>query len=455
MLSCRSAVATGILSFLLAVAAAHASEYYVDMAGDDANPGTAEAPWRTIQHAVDSIQPGDTITVRPGTYVGARISSSGRPDAPKTLRSQTKWGAILNEPSAAARQNGILELENRGTPAVGYWIVEDFEVDGGLSHRGIDIRGRTDAPARHITIRGNHVHHAANNGRRSTGIFDGFHEYALYENNVSHNNTEHGIYHSNTPGDHAVIRGNIVFSNAGCGIHNNADLSLGGTGIIRYSVWERNLAYDNNSGSGLNYDGISDSIIRNNILFDNRGSGISLYAIDGAEGSSRNLVYNNTIIMPENGRWAVNIAHHERRSAPVGNKLKNNIIYNHHPARGVILTYSSSVSGFESDYNVVQAGDRFSVDGGSTRISLSEWQQHGWDLNSIISTPEELFVDAESHDYRLHPGSPAIDAGTTLEEVTEDFDGTPRPQGEAYDIGAYEYSPSGGVPTPVIAPEGD
>jgi hypothetical protein len=36
-------------------------------------------------------------------------------------------------------------------------------------------------------------------------------------------------------------------------------------------------------------------------------------------------------------------------------------------------------------------------------------------------------------------GSPAIDVGQTLVDVTTDLEGTPRPQGNAYDIGAYEY----------------
>jgi hypothetical protein len=40
---------------------------------------------------------------------------------------------------------------------------------------------------------------------------------------------------------------------------------------------------------------------------------------------------------------------------------------------------------------------------------------------------------------RLQPSSPAIDSGTCLAAVTQDFDGTPRPQGAACDMGAYEY----------------
>jgi hypothetical protein len=53
----------------------------------------------------------------------------------------------------------------------------------------------------------------------------------------------------------------------------------------------------------------------------------------------------------------------------------------------------------------------------------------------------EAFVNATAHDYRLAPGSVAIDAGITLPGVTRDRINMVRPQGQAYDIGAYEYVP--------------
>lgn len=43
-------------------------EYHVSLKGDDADPGTTAAPFRTIQHAADLAQPGDTITVHEGIY---------------------------------------------------------------------------------------------------------------------------------------------------------------------------------------------------------------------------------------------------------------------------------------------------------------------------------------------------------------------------------------------------
>ena len=51
-----------------------------------------------------------------------------------------------------------------------------------------------------------------------------------------------------------------------------------------------------------------------------------------------------------------------------------------------------------------------------------------------------MFVDPANDDFHLLFNSPAIDAGTNT-GVATDYDGTARPQGAAYDIGAYEYTP--------------
>jgi hypothetical protein len=52
-----------------------------------------------------------------------------------------------------------------------------------------------------------------------------------------------------------------------------------------------------------------------------------------------------------------------------------------------------------------------------------------------------LFVDPAHQNYKLKPGSPAIDAGIFLPDVKTDIDGVTRPQGLAYDIGCYELKP--------------
>lgn len=69
----------------------------------------------------------------------------------------------------------------------------------------------------------------------------------------------------------------------------------------------------------------------------------------------------------------------------------------------------------------------------------------------IANTQTTITIDADATsfasvgnswqvmNYSLSSGSPAIDAGSAENDVTQDFIGTPRPTGSAFDMGAYEY----------------
>jgi len=57
----------------------------------------------------------------------------------------------------------------------------------------------------------------------------------------------------------------------------------------------------------------------------------------------------------------------------------------------------------------------------------------------IIATPATLFANFAGNDYQLSVTSPARDAGGVLANVTDDLEGAPRPQGSAFDVGAYEF----------------
>ena len=48
------------------------------------------------------------------------------------------------------------------------------------------------------------------------------------------------------------------------------------------------MIYDNGrgGGSGINCDGVQNSLIRNNLIYNTHASGISLYRIDGGGGST-------------------------------------------------------------------------------------------------------------------------------------------------------------------------
>ena len=53
------------------------------------------------------------------------------------------------------------------------------------------------------------------------------------------------------------------------------------------------------------------------------------------------------------------------------------------------------------------------------------------------------FANASALDFRLLAGSSAIDSGGLIAEAARDYLGTPRPQGFATDLGAFEFIPAG------------
>jgi parallel beta-helix repeat protein len=271
---------------------------------------------------------------------------------------------------------------------------------------------------------------------RNWGIFTSFCDDILIEDNVvSSSVKEHGIYVSNS-GDRPVIRRNRVFGNRQAGIHINGDQSQGGDGIISRALIECNVIHDNGLGgaSGINCDGIQKALIRNNLLYNNHSSGISLYRGDGAAGSIGNRIINNTIIQATKSRWAVNI-----KNESTNNLVENNILLNKGP-RGSINVSMDSLAGLRSDYNVVE--DRFSSDDGDRVVNLRRWQTvTRLDGHSLVSASRYLFVDPETADYHLGDDSPAIDAADPLVAPDVDLEGKSRPIGSLPDIGAYEAKP--------------
>lgn len=400
-------------SFFVFASAAQAATYYVAANGSDSNPGTLSQPWKTLQHAADRIVAGDRVRVRAGNYAGANFETSGTASRPIVLE-------------AYPGETPSITADNPVTP-------DGINLEGAsyMTVQGFTVNGRTRAGIRavtcnHVTIRNNRMDR---NG--SWGVLTGFCDDLLIDHNVTSRSVrQHGIYVSNS-GDRPVIRRNFVYGNAAAGIHMNGDASEGGDGIISNAVVEMNIVHGNGtSGSGINMDGVQNSVVRNNLLYDNHASGISLYRIDGGGPSSGNRVVNNTVVVASNGRWALNIQDGARNTT-----LRNNILYNLGSYRGVVDISPDSLSGLASDYNAVM--NRFTTNGGDTVMTLAQWRaQTGQDAHSIVATPAQLFVGGG--DYHLSSSSPAADHGVTLLDVLTDLEGTSRPQGAAYDIGAYE-----------------
>lgn len=65
--------------------------------GDDRSEGSQEKPWKTIQHAVTRLKPGDTLYLRGGAYYEhVTITASGTSDKPITIRSYPGELAVID-----------------------------------------------------------------------------------------------------------------------------------------------------------------------------------------------------------------------------------------------------------------------------------------------------------------------------------------------------------------------
>jgi parallel beta-helix repeat protein len=404
--------------------------YFVSPGGSDGAAGTsAGTAFATLQHAADLVVAGDVVTALPGTYAAGFSIGWNQPQN-GTAASRI----VFNGVGATITGRNAKTADGIDLEGTSYVTVNGFTITNPTpNNASVAI---TRAGIRAVEANGVAIMNNSADAMGTWGIFTGFTDDITISGNTTSNSVaQHGIYVSNSS-QRPVITGNTVFGNHDCGIQINADLSQGGSGITFGALIEGNIIHDNGAGGGaaINLDGVQSSRIQNNLLYNNHSSGISLFQIDGATGSKNNLVVNNTMLMALDARWDVNI-----NTGSTGNIVYNNILFNA-STHGSIAIAADSLAGFVSDYNVVV--NLMSNDGGNNAfLTLSQWRtQTGQDAHSVISTPGAVFVG--SSDYHLKAGSPALDAGTSLaspnQPPAEDLEGNARPQGVAFDVGAYE-----------------
>ena len=96
----------------------------------------------------------------------------------------------------------------------------------------------------------------------------------------------------------------------------------------------------------------------------------------------------------------------------MGNTVLNNILLNENPAHGAIDISADSLRGLVSDHNAVLS--RITAEDADTILTLQQWQaQTGEDLHSLVTSVEDLCVNAAGGDYHARAGVAALDAGTS------------------------------------------
>jgi hypothetical protein len=203
--------------------------------------------------------------------------------------------------------------------------------------------------------------------------------------------------------------------------------------------------------------------IFNNLVVNGRFTGIAVKGSWG-DGLKKNInIYNNTIYgaSPAGGNGGAGIyimsenlgTNNSDRPVIIRNNISNFYFLSTGGGtvgqiRAINATVASMVT---ADHNIVYGPQVCAIDY-TACVELG---------TRVTASPASLYVNPSTFNLHLRSGSPAINAGATISLFTIDYDGATRPQGSAYDIGAYEYggvipssTPTPGVltPTPTRAP---
>ena len=169
-----------------------------------------------------------------------------------------------------------------------------------------------------------------------------------------------------------------------------------------------------------------DFVIRNNIFGGNhRSCAMGLW-------SGKPLVniriFNNTIVNgPRDVSWSAGVY--------CGNKAGSGLVFRNNIVDGFAGTLPA---GTVLEHNLITFRGPVHRDG-------EEGDRKARPLGKgerLVEDVKSVFVDPGKRDFRLKGGSPAIDAGANPgDEVPADIDGVKRPQGNGFDMGAYESKP--------------
>ncbi|HET9307213.1 MAG TPA: right-handed parallel beta-helix repeat-containing protein [Candidatus Sulfotelmatobacter sp.] len=478
------------------------SSFYVSTTGNDSNPGTQTAPWRTIQHAADTVRAGSTVNVRGGVYEErVSIKASGNAtDGYITLRSYPGEKAVLDaEHIAPNGRSGVLTIHNQsyvrieGIEIRNYRTAEHrltplgISVMGAGSHiellksnvhhieqnfGGRDAPGRggnafgiavygTDAktPISELVIDGNEVHHLKTGSSESLVVNGNVTNFRI-THNVVHDNNNIGIdvigFERTAPDpavDQArdgVVSGNLVYNitsrgNPAYGDEQNSDGIYvdGGTRILI----EQNVMHDVDFGIELASEhhnrATSYVTARNNLIYRCHTAGVSIGGYAPERGHTEHCtVVNNTLY--DDDTSATGSGEFQMQWNMADDIFENNIVYA--GARCLITVNKSQVEKNQPpvtiDHNLYYC---------ASGSKASTWKEAsatvtGFD-NYFQSTGNDRhsrfldphFVDAVK-DFHLRSDSPAIAAGTTegVPVGELDLEGSPRVKSGNIDIGCYQ-----------------
>jgi hypothetical protein len=452
------------------------ASFYVSTTGDDSNPGSQTKPWRTVQHAADTVLAGGTVNVRGGVYEElVTIKTSGNAtDGFITFQSYPAETAILdaNHFSPSGRQ-GVLTIHNQSYIRIRGLEIRNFRTaEHRLAPLGISVMGAGS----HIELLKNNVHHIENNfqGRDRPGSGGNGFGIAVYGTDAKIPISDliidgNEVHHLKTGSSESlVVNGNVTnFRIAHNVVHDNNNIGIDVIGFERTApdpavdqardgVVSGNLVYnitskgnpayrDEVNSDGIYVDGGTRVLIEQNVMHD-VDFGIELASEHKDRATSyitarNNLIYHTHTAGVSIGGYAPERGHTEHCT------VINNTLYDDDTsATGsgeFQMQWNMSDDIFEN--NIVYAGPRClmavnksNFDGNHLPVVIdhnlyycapganaSTWKETSGTLTGFESYVQSTgndrhshfqdphFVDPSTNNFHLQSDSPAIAAGTT------------------------------------------
>jgi hypothetical protein len=419
------------------------SEWFVAPGGN--GPGTRQAPFGRIQQAIDAAQAGDTITIEPGHYrESLHTVRDGASDARITIRALKGRGSVVVDSTGR-----VLTLLNP------YITVQGLALDG---RYGPDDLVKVATAAHDFTLRDVEVrqsgHDAIDMGSPANVLID----HCLIHHALDPRGGRkdaHGIVASAVR--HLVIRDTEIHTFSGDGIQLDPDRATPGWSdvlIERCRIWLAPLERAANGFPAGTVPGenavdtkASPRFARASLTIrDTETWGFQHGLISNM--AAFNLKENIDVVIDRVTVRDSEIAFRLRGSSALRGpgavvRIQNAVV--HHAA--VAFRYEDDVnslriwnstigSGVERVFRRANAPDSV-LDVRNLLVLGTSLPREASDPSNRAVGPWS-FVNVAGNDYRLAARSPAVDAGTTIAQVGVDRVNVPRPQGRAYDIGAFE-----------------
>jgi parallel beta-helix repeat protein len=234
-------------------------------------------------------------------------------------------------------------------------------------------------------------------------------------------------------------------------IENNTITGGGQAGIIiiNYGKGMCKVGGENNQYGDLNGDGdcrgdSTGNLIRQNLLLSASTVGaIVSYDAAGVR------VWNNTIYGAHStGLWLGSGSNTKQWD------VRGNIFANNGRAEISAADFSSLVSEDYNDLYQSNQASTYELLSGSGTFTLAQYRsKFGKGTHSTDTNPQ--FTSPSSSNFRPKVGSPVIDSGINT-NLSTDFDGNPRPQGNGFDMGVYEFqltAPPPNYPNHIFLPQ--